>query len=84
MNAKLWQYPKCWVCDCGRYMGTVGNAERADHSCLHIVVAATHCFDKSLLDTVIQGNCNPIERVERSALIVASDAGSAALTSTKL
>src|SRR5262249_34118775 len=35
------------------------------HASLHVVVAATHCFDKTLLDTVIQGNVNPIEKVER-------------------
>ncbi|MCC7537080.1 MAG: hypothetical protein IT379_12740 [Deltaproteobacteria bacterium] len=39
---------------------------------LHVVLAATHCFDKTLLDTVIQGNVNPIEKVERSLMIVAS------------
>jgi hypothetical protein len=39
---------------------------------LHVVIAATHCFDKTLMDTVVQGNVNPIERVERSALIMAS------------
>jgi hypothetical protein len=39
---------------------------------LHVVIAATHCFDKCLMDTVVQGNANPIERGERSALIMAS------------
>jgi hypothetical protein len=34
------------------------------------VLAATHCFDKTLLDTVIQDNVNPIEKVERSLMIV--------------
>lgn len=38
----------------------------------HIVIASTHCFDKTLLDTVVQDNVNPIEKVERSVLIVAS------------
>ena len=43
-----------------------------DHASLHVVIAATHCFDKTLLDTVIQGNVNPIEKVERSLLLVAT------------
>jgi hypothetical protein len=43
-----------------------------DHASLHVVIAATHCFDKTLLDTVIQGNVNPIEKVERSVMIVAT------------
>jgi hypothetical protein len=42
-----------------------------EHASLHVVIAATHCFDKSLVDTVILGNTNPIEKVERSMLIVA-------------
>ena len=33
-----------------------------EHASLHVIIAATHCFDKTLLDTVIQGNVNPIER----------------------
>ncbi len=36
------------------------------------MVCATHCFDKSLIDTVVQDNVNPIEKLERSTLIVAS------------
>ena len=38
---------------------------------LHVIVAATHCFDKSLMDTVIQSNENPIEKVQRSSLFMA-------------
>ena len=36
------------------------------------MVCATHCFDKNLIDTVVEDNVNPIEKLERSALIVAS------------
>jgi gas vesicle protein len=39
---------------------------------LHVMVAATHCFDRTLIDTVIHDNCNPIEPFERSVLVVAS------------
>lgn len=39
---------------------------------LHVVLAATHTFDRTLLDTVIEGNVNPIEKVERSLLIAGS------------
>lgn len=37
-----------------------------------MVIAATHSFDKTLIDTIIQDNVNPIEKIERSALIIAS------------
>ena len=39
---------------------------------LHVVIAATHCFDKTVLETVGQDNVNPIDKVERSTLIMAS------------
>jgi len=42
------------------------------HASLHIVVAATHCFDKTLTETIIQDNMNPIDKVERSTLIMAT------------
>uniref|UniRef100_A0A7S4HH76 Uncharacterized protein n=1 Tax=Vannella robusta TaxID=1487602 RepID=A0A7S4HH76_9EUKA len=43
-----------------------------DEASFHVVIATTHTFDKTLMDTVIQDNINPIEKVERSMLIVAS------------
>jgi hypothetical protein len=39
---------------------------------LHVFVAVSHCFDNDILGTVIQDNVNPIEKVERSALLLAS------------
>eukprot|EP00437_Effrenium_voratum_P016221 CAMPEP_0181445170 /NCGR_PEP_ID=MMETSP1110-20121109/25449_1 /TAXON_ID=174948 /ORGANISM="Symbiodinium sp., Strain CCMP421" /LENGTH=931 /DNA_ID=CAMNT_0023569205 /DNA_START=73 /DNA_END=2868 /DNA_ORIENTATION=+ len=51
---------------------TKSGALPLSHASLHIVVAATHCFDKSVLETVTQDNVNPIEKVERSSLIMAA------------
>eukprot|EP00439_Symbiodinium_sp_Y106_P037021 s2962_g4.t1 len=42
------------------------------HASLHVVIAATHCFDKTVTETVIQNNVNPIAKVDRSSLIMAS------------
>jgi hypothetical protein len=49
---------------------TKSGALAIDDASLHVVIAATHRFDKTLVDTVIQDNVNPIEKVERSLMIV--------------
>lgn len=42
------------------------------YSELHVVIAVTHCFENDVLGTVLQDNINPIEKVEKSSLMVAS------------
>jgi len=39
---------------------------------LHVLICATHGFEKSVMDTVIQDNVNPIEKLEMSTLLMAS------------
>eukprot|EP01094_Clydonella_sp_ATCC50884_P018414 TRINITY_DN3404_c0_g1_i2.p1 TRINITY_DN3404_c0_g1~~TRINITY_DN3404_c0_g1_i2.p1 ORF type:complete len:911 (+),score=440.16 TRINITY_DN3404_c0_g1_i2:171-2903(+) len=51
---------------------TKSGALSVESASLHVVMAATHCFDRALVDTVVRDNINPIEKVERSLLIVAS------------
>lgn len=41
------------------------------HAALHVLLGATHCFEESLMDTLVKKDINPIERVERSQLIMA-------------
>ena len=51
---------------------TRSGALQIDAASFHVVVVVTHCFDKTLINTIVQENVNPIEKVERSALIVGS------------
>eukprot|EP01082_Thalassiosira_pseudonana_P012433 g11301.t1 g11301 contig5:555219-557969(+) len=39
---------------------------------LHVVVAVTHGFEEDLMNTIIQDNVNPIEKIEMSTLLFAS------------
>jgi hypothetical protein len=50
---------------------TKSGALTIDNTSLHIVMVASHCFDKSLLETLIQDNVNPISKIERTTLIMA-------------
>lgn len=51
---------------------TKSGALALEHASLHVVVAATHCFEHTVTETAVQENVNPIEKVERSTLIMAS------------
>lgn len=42
------------------------------YSELHVIIAVTHCFDKDVMRTVVCDNINPIEKLERSTLLIAS------------
>ena len=43
-----------------------------DTGSFHVLMASTHCFDQTLIDTLIKQNINPIRSLERSSLIVHS------------
>lgn len=43
-----------------------------EHTALHIVLTSTYCFTKSLIDTIVQDNVNPVEKLERAMLIMAT------------
>jgi len=51
---------------------TKSGALIAENASLHIVIGATHCFDKTVIDTIVQDGINPIDKVEKSTLIMAS------------
>tara|TARA_R110002050_G_scaffold120711_3_gene238846 strand:+ start:5124 stop:6152 length:1029 start_codon:yes stop_codon:yes gene_type:complete len=39
---------------------------------LHVFICGTHCFDRSVMDTIVMDNVNPIERVTESTRTLAS------------
>lgn len=50
---------------------TKSGALAVEHASLHVLVAATHCFDRTVTETVVRDNINPIDKVEQSTLIMA-------------
>jgi hypothetical protein len=38
----------------------------------HVVIAVSHCFEKDVIGTIIRDNINPIEKVEKSLLMIGS------------
>lgn len=43
-----------------------------EHAAMHVVIAVTHSFADSVMDSLVKKNLNPIENIERSSLILAS------------
>jgi len=43
-----------------------------DAADLHVIIAATHTFDTTVMETVIKKNQNPVEKVEASMLLMGS------------
>eukprot|EP01051_Picozoa_sp_SAG22_P017186 SAG22_NODE_2590_length_2409_cov_1.537229_2_plen_411_part_00 len=39
---------------------------------LHVIVAATHCFESSLMQTLVEDNVNPIDQCEKTTLVMAA------------
>jgi hypothetical protein len=39
---------------------------------LHVIVSVTHCFENDIIQTIIQDNINPIEKLEQTTLLVGS------------
>jgi hypothetical protein len=42
------------------------------NAAIHVVTVATHVFSKNVISTVIEDNVNPVEKLERSNLVMAS------------
>ncbi|KAL7479988.1 hypothetical protein ACHAW6_005701 [Cyclotella cf. meneghiniana] len=42
------------------------------YSELHVIIAATHCFEKDVIDTIVCDNIDPIEKIEMSTILFAS------------
>lgn len=39
---------------------------------IHVLVCVAHCFEKDLMGTILYDNINPITKVEKSAVLLAS------------
>eukprot|EP00980_Cylindrotheca_fusiformis_P017289 scaffold5347_cov130-Cylindrotheca_fusiformis.AAC.11 len=41
-----------------------------ESSSLHVVIAVSHCFEKHIMETIIEDNINPIEKMKRSMIMI--------------
>jgi isochorismate synthase EntC len=60
---------------------TRSGALRVSDASLHVVMASVHSFEKTIMETVVQDNVNPIERVEQSTIVLASAIHNTSMTS---
>jgi hypothetical protein len=51
---------------------TKSGGMKIDDATLHVFIAATHMFEKTVMDTVVCENRNPIEALERSSIVIAA------------
>jgi hypothetical protein len=51
---------------------TKSGAMKIEDASLHVFIAATHVFDKTVMETVVQDNRNPIEALERTSVVMAA------------
>ncbi|CAE7601384.1 TRPT1 [Symbiodinium microadriaticum] len=51
---------------------TKSGALEIDGATVHVIVASAHIFDDNVMDTIVQSNVNPIEKMEWSSLVMAS------------
>ena len=42
------------------------------HSTVHVLMTTVHCFENSVMDTLVIDNVNPVDKVEASTAIMAS------------
>jgi hypothetical protein len=68
-HAQALEKQKCYdLLDCLTKSGAMAIVDAQ----VHVVIAATHIFDMSVMDTLVKGNVNPIEQLERASVVMAS------------
>lgn len=42
------------------------------HTDIHVLIAVSHNFEKSIMEVIVQDNVNPVEKLDASSLLVSS------------